>query len=148
MYITRMTKPTEITIQAWVTLIRAHQAAFSAVEKSLKEKNLPPLIWYDVLLELDRVGKEGLRPFELEGALLLPQYQISRIIERIEKSGHLRRQSCEDDGRGQRLYITASGKALRREMWPIYANALERAVGAKISAKDAKMMSEILSKLI
>ena len=143
-----MAKPTEITINAWVTLIRAHKATFSAVESALKEKKLPPLIWYDVLLELDRVGGEGLRPFELEEALLLPQYQISRIIERIEKSGHLKRQSCEDDGRGQRLYITVSGQALRREMWPIYANALEMAVGAKISAKDAKVMSEILSKLI
>lgn len=105
-----MTKPTDATVKAWARLLRAHQSAFSSVESALKDADLPPLSWYDVLLELEHAGNRGVRPFELEHALLLPQYGISRLIERIEKAGYLKRETCNDDGRGQYLLITATGK--------------------------------------
>lgn len=143
-----MAKPSDATVQAWARLIRAHRTARSSVEQALKKAGFPPLIWYDVLLELERAQDKGLRPFELERELLLPQYGVSRLIERIEKAGHLKREACEDDGRGQRLVITAAGKALRRRMWPVYGRAIEEAVGAKLTSTQAKTLSELLARLI
>jgi DNA-binding MarR family transcriptional regulator len=143
-----MRKPTEITITAWARLVRAHQSTFSFVENALRNEELPPLIWYDVLLELEHAGDFGLRPYELESKLMLKQYGVSRLIERIEKSGHLKRETCEDDGRGQRLTITEAGKKLRRRMWSIYAPAIEDAVGVKLTSRQTKTLSELLAKLM
>ena len=143
-----MAKPSKTTVQAWARLLRAHQTALSSVENALKNDGLPPLIWYDVLLELERAGDKGLRPFELERELLLPQYGVSRLIERIEKAGHLKRETCEDDGRGQRLIISATGKEFRQRMWPVYGRAIEDAVGKKLTSTQAKNISELLAKLI
>jgi len=143
-----MTKPSQITLQAWARLMRAHQAALSGVEKALKDHNYPQLVWYDVLLELERAGDNGLRPFELEREMLLPQYGISRLIERIEKAGYLKREACEDDGRGQRLRITKQGKALRKQMWPAYGRAVEEAIGVSLSEEQTLKLSELLEKLI
>jgi DNA-binding MarR family transcriptional regulator len=36
----------------------------------------------------------------------LAQYNLSRLIERIERAGYLERRACEDDGRGQLIVIT------------------------------------------
>ena len=58
-----MAKPTDTTIEVWAQLLRAHGAALSTVESALKEAGLPPLAWYEVLLELKRVGNHGIRPF-------------------------------------------------------------------------------------
>ena len=80
-------KPSEAAIQAWVRLTRAQQQAMETIESSLKAAKLPPLVWYDVLLEVEKAGAEGLRPFELEGAMLLAQYQLSRLLGRIEGEG-------------------------------------------------------------
>ncbi len=143
-----MKNPSDLTVQTWARLIRAHQSTFSYVENALKNNGQPPLIWYDVLLELERVGAKGLRPYELERALMLKQYGVSRLVDRIEKSGHLKREVCEDDGRGLRLTITTRGKELRRQMWTIYGPAIEDAVGVKLSPKQAKTLSEFLNKLI
>lgn len=143
-----MAEPSDATVQAWARLIRAHRTALSSVEKALKQAGLPPLIWYDVLLELERARDRGLRPFELERELLLPQYGVSRLIERIEKAGHLKRETVEDDGRGQRLVITTTGKAFRRRMWPVYGQAIEDAVGAKLTSTQAKTLSGLLARLI
>ena len=57
--------------------------AIEAVEARLKAADLPPLGWYDVLLELEKAGEAGLRPFELQARLLLPQYGVSPTLAGI-----------------------------------------------------------------
>src|SRR3954469_20503454 len=108
--------PSQTAIRAWARLMKAQRLALDSVERELKAVGLPPLVWYDVLLEVERSGGKGLRPFELERAMLLPQYNLSRLIDRIEGAGYLERRACEDDGRGQIIVITERGKAIRRKM--------------------------------
>ena len=94
-------EPCESAVCAWGRLVRAHQAAMSRVESALKAADLPPLAWYEVLVELERAGEHGLRPFALEEALQLPQYGLSRLLARMEAAGLVLRGSCPGDGRGQ-----------------------------------------------
>lgn len=148
MYFAHMTKPTDVAIEVFARLLRAQGMALSTVESALDEAGLPPLAWYDVLLEVERVGQDGIRPFELQNELLLPQYGISRLLNRIEKAGYLERLSCEEDGRGQRLIITQSGKKIRRGIWIVYSEAIEQAVDCKLTPKEASALSRLLKKLI
>ncbi|MBL4740595.1 MAG: MarR family transcriptional regulator [Sneathiella sp.] len=143
-----MTKPTSHTVKAWIMLLKAHRTALTSVENALKKAKLPPLIWYDILLELERSGDKGLRPFQLEKELLLPQYGISRILERMEKAGYLSREMCENDGRGQRLVSTEAGLKKRAEMWTVYGPAIEETVGTKLSPDQSKATAELLNLLL
>jgi len=140
--------PSRTVIRVWARLMRAQQLALAAVERELKAAGLPSLVWYDVLLEVERAGGEGLRPFELERAMLLAQYSLSRLIDRIERAGLVERRACEDDGRGQLVAITEHGKAIRLKMWPVYAQAIEATVGKRLSAKQAKALDGLLGFLI
>ncbi|WP_416799130.1 MarR family winged helix-turn-helix transcriptional regulator [Ciceribacter azotifigens] len=117
------------------------------IEQRLKAAKLPPLAWYDVLLEVERAGPEGLRPFELEKAMLLAQYNLSRLLGRIEEAGYIARQHCEEDGRGQIITITDAGKAARREIWAVYSAAIEAAVGQHLSDEQANALSELLERI-
>lgn len=140
--------PGETAIRAWTRLLRAQHAAQSYVEKVLKDAGLPPLSWYDVLLELERGDRAGLRPFELERQLLLPQYGLSRLLDRIEAAGYLERRPCEEDARGQVVVITKAGQQLRRKVWPTYAAALKTAVADRLNLKEQEILGELLGKLI
>lgn len=142
-----MKVPDEKTITAWARLVRAHGAAFSGVEARLKENGLPSLSWYDALLEL-RKARGGLRLQELEARLLLPQYNISRLADRLEDAGFAQREADPNDGRGRVLKITREGRALLKRMWPVYANAIEEFIGGKLTARDASQLSALLSKII
>jgi DNA-binding MarR family transcriptional regulator len=141
-------KPDDSVIRAWARLTRAQQRAQDAIEGALKMAGLPPLAWYDVLLETERAGKQGLRPFELERAMLLAQYNLSRLLDRIEATGYVERQPCEEDARGHRVVITDAGRAVRRRMWPVYARAIEAAVGRHLSIRQATSLGELLGLLI
>jgi DNA-binding MarR family transcriptional regulator len=141
-------KPAEAVIRAWARLMKAQQRALGEIEDALKAAGLPPLAWYDALLETERAGKEGLRPFELQQAMLLEQYNLSRLVDRLVAAGHVERQPCDEDGRGYRVAITEAGRAIRRRMWPVYARAIEQAVGRHLSAQQAKALGDLLGHLI
>jgi DNA-binding MarR family transcriptional regulator len=134
-------------IEAWARLIRISQAVLAAVEADLKAAGYPPLAWYDALLELSRDGAPGLRPFELGERILLAQYNLSRLADRLEAAGHLRRAPCPDDARGQILRITDKGLALLDDMWPVYREAIGRRFAAKLSDEETASLTAILGKI-
>jgi DNA-binding MarR family transcriptional regulator len=138
--------PSDAVIRAWARLVRAQQTVLAAVEAELKAAGFPPLAWYDVLLELSRADA-GLRPFALEQALLLAQYNLSRLLDRLEKAGYVERRTCAEDGRGQIVAITPSGRALIKRMWPTYRAAIARHLGAKLSEDEAARLASLLGKL-
>jgi DNA-binding MarR family transcriptional regulator len=132
---------------AWARLLRAQTHLLGAVERELKQAGLPPLGWYDVLLELSRPGVEGLRPVELEKLLLLAQYNLSRLLDRLEKAGLVERQAVADDARGQRIVITAGGRDMRERMWPAYRDAVRHHFAAKLSDREIEVLAQTLGKI-
>ncbi len=142
------TSPSSTVIRAWSRLAKVQQLAADAIEQRLKAADLPPLAWYDALLELERAGPAGLRPFELERELLLSQCNLSRLIDRLEKEDYVERQACQDDGRGQVIAITAAGRAIRRRMWGVYGPAIQSVIGAHLSSGQAAALDTALGTLI
>jgi DNA-binding MarR family transcriptional regulator len=140
-------EPCTSAVRAWGCLNRAQQAATSRVERALKAAGLPPFAWYEVLVEIERAGGCGLRPFALEEALLLPQYGLSRLLARMEAAGLVVRGSCPEDGRGQMVALTDAGRAMRARMWPVYAGAVQEAVGARLSEGQAEELADLLARV-
>lgn len=137
--------PSDAVVLAWARLLRAHQAALSTVERRLKAAGLPALEWYDVLLELERQGPQ--RPRDLQAELLLPQYNLSRLLDRMTQAGLLERRPCPEDARGHIVLLTPEGAALRRRMWPVYAQAISEAVGERITEGEAALLADLLGKI-
>ena len=134
-------------IRAWARLLGAQRQALQVVERALAGARLPPLAWYDVLLELEGAGKPGLRPFELQERMLLAQYNLSRLLDRLEQRSFVRRRECKQDGRGQVVVITAAGSAVRRQMWLVYAAAIKAAFADHLSVGEVASLDSILGTL-
>ncbi len=143
----KRTRLTEAHVSAWARVVRVSERVLQAVEEELKTAALPPLSWYDLLLELLRAEPGGLRPYQLQSAMLIPQYNMSRLIDRITKAGYVQRCSCDADGRGQIIRITPEAKALQLKMWPIYRSVLEREFASKLAEGDAERLAKLLHPL-
>lgn len=138
----------EIEITAWARLLKASTKLVAAVERDLKAAGLPPLAWYDALLELHRAGPGGLRPGDLENEMLLPQYHVSRLIDRLETAGYVERRPHPEDGRGQVLLITAAGRAASRRIWRVYRKTIAEEFALKLGNGDPKRLAELLARLL
>ncbi len=135
-------------MDAWVRLHRAGGAVLERVESRLKTAGFPPLSWYDVLLELRRAEGEGLRPVEIEKRILLAQYNVSRLIDRLTGAGYAQKRKAPADGRGVTVYLTPEGAALLEKMWPAYRGAVEAEFAAHLDPGDAETLWRILEKLL
>ncbi len=140
-------KPSRQTRRAWIELHRAHRLLLERVESALKRAGLPPLDWYDVLLELERDG-EGLRQYQLGERVLLSKHNLSRLIDRLEQNGLVRREACAEDGRGNLIRITAAGEETLARMWPVYGDAIEATFGARLAGDEAVELSRVLGKVL
>ena len=139
--------PSDAVSQAWIRLNRAREHVLGAIERDLKDAGLPPLAWYDVLLELTRADKGRLRPFEIEKETLLAQYNLSRLLDRLEKEGLVARAPCEDDARGQWVVVTEKGRATQARTWKVYAKSIQQHVGEKLDDKAAATLADLLGRL-
>lgn len=141
-------KVSETAIKAWAGLMRAQQQLLERVEADLKHAGLPPLGWYDVLLELHRRSDGRLRQFELGEKVLLSKYNLSRLLDRLEQEGLARREVCREDRRGAYVLITREGRALCRKIWPVYEQAIARHFVRHLSEGEAERLAEMMQRLV
>jgi len=138
---------TQATIQAWARFIRVEQLLLDKVESDLKAADLPPLVWYDVLLELVRTEEGRLRHKDLHRHMLLAKHNLSRLIDRMEAKGLVSRQSVDDDARGAFIAVSDRGRQMQRRMWPVYARAIQHYFARHLDESDVERLGAILAKL-
>ncbi|WP_146592423.1 MarR family winged helix-turn-helix transcriptional regulator [Puniceibacterium confluentis] len=138
---------TPATIAAWTTLMTVSRTLLEQVEGALKAEGLPSLSWYDALLEIEKSGTEGIRPYALKSKLLLPQYGTSRLLDRLVAAGLIERLSCDDDKRGYSVRITEDGRKLRRDMWPVYRDTLRGNFEDRLTDEEIKTLNSLLGAL-
>jgi DNA-binding MarR family transcriptional regulator len=139
--------PKDPMVAVWVAVARAESGLIARIAADGKAAGHPPLEWYDVLWELERNGG-ALRPFELERGLLLAQYNLSRLIERMSQAGYVEKRPCPTDRRGQVIVVTQAGKAVRKGMWPTYLASIQRHIGAHLSETEAKTLCRLLIRFV
>lgn len=120
---------------AWIALNQIHARAHRNIERALQDAGMPRLDWYDVLWALE-CAPDGLRPYQMQEALLFEQSGFSRLAMRLEKEGLIIRRKDKSDGRGLVLHITEQGKALRGKIWPVYRQAIDQEMRHASEQKD------------
>src|ERR671918_2476056 len=99
-------------LAAWRGLLRAHAGITKALDAELLREHDLPLSSYEVLLFLADSPRGRLRMSELADGVLLSRSGLTRLVDRMERDGLLRRQRCEDDQRGFFAEITDEGREL------------------------------------
>lgn len=141
----KQSTPSKSAENAWIALLRTRQLLLEHVEAALTAADLPPLAWYDVLLELSRAPDEPLRQFEIGERVLLSKHKLSRLIDRLEKDGLAKRLTCDEDGRGNTVKITKKGLQIKQAMWTVYAQALQVLIEAPLSATQLRALTDMMN---
>ena len=135
-------KLSRAAVDVWARFIRAEHRLLEAVEADLKAAGLPPLVWYDVVLELARAPDGRLRHRDLQARVLLAKYNLSRLIDRMAA-----RVPVAEDARGAYIAITEAGRRLQKRMWPVYGRSIARHFAAHLDEADLTELDRILAKL-
>lgn len=105
----RRAVPTHEELASWRSFLRAHARITKALEAELVIEQKLSLAAYDVLVQLSEAPERRLRMTELADAVLLSRSGVTRLVDRLERSGLVARSRVADDGRGIAAELTEDG---------------------------------------
>lgn len=105
-------RPSSEQMTAWRAFLRAHAHVVRRLESELLAAGELPLASYDVLVQLAEAPQRRLRMTELADRVLLSRSGLTRLVDRLEREGFVRREPCPDDARG--LYAVATDDGVDR----------------------------------
>lgn len=114
------------------------------IGEALKPLHLTPAIWR-ILAILQERG--GLTISELAEESLIERTLLSRVLQRLERRGLVRRRLDDNDRRRAAIYLEPKGAALFGEILPIGRRQIERAIRG-LSAADRKRLIGMLRHIV
>ncbi|WP_338549787.1 MarR family winged helix-turn-helix transcriptional regulator [Roseovarius phycicola] len=130
----------------WYALSRGYSQARDALESALKSANLPALDVFDALNALVE-SETQLTAKALETALLMPQYGVSRLLDRMEKDGLVARVANPGDQRSKLLKVTQSGAETHIRMKRVRDASLVDFFGPRARPGQLMRMTRLLGLL-
>lgn len=112
--------------RAFQYFLAAYAAVMRKIGKDLTQHTELSLEQYDVLVTLEYEPDMKLRLSELANRILLSRSGLTRLIDRLEMRGWVRREECPEDRRGAFAVLTPEGQAARRDSWPVLEASMKR----------------------
>ena len=131
---------------AWLALIRAHSRFWEQVEAQMRRDSGLTMARYDVLAHLDMAGgRLGLT--ELAASILLSQSGLSKLLDRMEAAGLVRRDPDPRDARAAFATITPHGQALVRKARDSHHEFLRHTFAAALDDADLANLARIMDRI-
>lgn len=136
------------TLAAWRGLLFTEAAVIRALEKDMLEQHELPITWFDLLGRLARSDERRLRMHELEEASMFTRSGITRLADRLEEAGLVRRERSAEDRRGVYLAITEAGVAKMNEVWADHERSIQEHFGQYLDSKDTAAIRNAAEKVL
>ncbi|KAA9144642.1 MarR family transcriptional regulator [Microbacterium lushaniae] len=111
--------PTSEELAIWRAHIETFEIVRARIESRLQHDSQLSSGDYRVLLALSEAESKALRSSELARQIDWERSRLSGQLGRMEKRGLVRREPCEEDARGSRVFLTDEGaRAFRASTLP------------------------------
>lgn len=135
-------------MEAFREVMRAEDALRRLLDRELLEERGLSLTEYLVLLTL-RYAPDGCLPV---GALCaevhLTRSGVTRLIDRMEAAGTVKRMDAPADRRTVRAAITEHGRDELRKAWPVHRRGIDQHFGANLSDAEAATLRDLLRRIV
>ena len=123
----------------------ATSRTLQVAEPELIEQAGFPLTWLDVLAQLYDASDQGLRMQELEQRSLFTRSGLTRLVDRIEAAGLVRREAVPGDRRGVRVVLTSEGRRRHDAAFAEHLKVIEREFGRRLTVAQQRAVAEALA---
>jgi DNA-binding MarR family transcriptional regulator len=135
-------------LAAWRGFLRVHSSLFHQLDAELSDADDLPLRSYEVLLLLHDAPQRRLRMTDLSRSVLLSPSGVTRLVDRLEREGLVRRERCPEDGRGYNAVLTDDGAARLRRARATHLAGVRRLFLDKLGDDDLLQLAAYWDKLV
>lgn len=140
-------KASDWRIGVWRSFLRAHARVVTELEAELSTQAGLPLSWYDVLLQLAEAPNRRLRMAELAERVLLSRSGLTRLVDRLQAAGLVRREADPNDARGTFTVLTDAGLGRLRAAAPVHLSGIQQRWLSHFSDDELLQLGELLARI-
>ena len=141
-----LSRPAPERLRAWRLYFESALALVDVLDAELERDAGIPLRWYDVLVHLEETP-DGLRMNELAERILYSKSGFTRVVDRMEEAGLVRRVRPENDRRSILVVLTDQGRTTLEQARRHHGHALEQHFSCHLAVTDIKALTHALEKL-
>ena len=138
-------KSDETWWDAWRGVVYTNARVLRDVEPLLEKGAGLSLTFLDVLSRLHDEPGHKLRMQELSERALFTRSGMTRLVDRVENAGYVRRESVPGDRRGVFVILTPEGERVFVAAMRQHRSDIERAFGSRLSPDEHRAVAEALA---
>ena len=136
-----MTELTDVFSQ----LVRFETELWNAVDARLRADHDLPLSRFEPMLIIGR--RSGCRVNDIADELAITVGGTSKLVDRIEASGHCQRRANPEDRRSSIVELTPAGRRILKAAGATFEAELDARLGSVVSPRALKQFGETLTTL-
>jgi DNA-binding MarR family transcriptional regulator len=129
--------------KAWRAWLYSTLLLQDQLERDLTREAGIPHAYYEILVQLSEAPGRMLRMSQLAEQSLSSRSRLSHAVSRLEERGWVRRQICEEDGRGQLAVLTDEGFAALEAAAPIHVESVRTHLFDQLTPEQVAAMRDI-----
>lgn len=133
--------------RAWRAYIAATHLLEDALDRQLQQDAGMPHLYYSILATLSEAPGLQLRMTDLAEALKITRSRLTYAVNRLEKDGLVRRESCRWDKRGSIAVLTDEGMAEVERAAPGHVETVRAALFDHLDEEQVGQLEEICGRI-
>ena len=132
-------------LRLWLRLLTCTALIEGEIRKRLRDRFDVTLPRFDLMAQLDR-APDGLTLSDLSKRMMVSNGNLTGLVDRLVRSGHLARRRADADRRAQVVSLTEAGRAEFRAMAAEHEGWID-ALFRDLAAEEVDDLMRLLSKL-
>jgi DNA-binding MarR family transcriptional regulator len=141
-----VSSPTREQLVAWRLFLECAFAMIDILDAELRDERGLTLRWYDVLVNLEEAGG-GCRMTELAGRILASKSGLTRVIDKMEAEGLVRRERPADDRRVILVHITPAGLEALQAARMVHRRGIQEHFVQHLDKRDLAALERMFEKV-
>ena len=141
-----LSSPSPERLRAWRLYFESTLALHDVLDAELERDAGISLRWYDALVHLEETP-DGLRMNELAERILYSKSGFTRVVDRMEEAGFLRRVRPENDRRSILVVLTEEGRNTLEQARRHHRHAIEQHFSRHLTDTDIRALTRALEKV-
>lgn len=134
--------------QVWRRWLAVQAGLPAALHRQLQEDSGLSLPDFDVLVQLTDQPDGRMRVSALAAELQWERSRLSHHVKRMEARGLVRREECDDDGRGWFVLVTDQGREAIVAAAPSHVREVRELVFEDLSAEELALLDRLTTKVL
>jgi DNA-binding MarR family transcriptional regulator len=134
-------------IEAWELSLRTVTKLMQIYSRKMEAEVNIPLTWFDVLVQLVEATDGRSRMQNLAQMVILSPSGLTRLIDRIESAGLVRREPSTEDRREMYVVLTDAGRSLAHTAREAHHRHIEEYFSRHLTAEDIQALHAVMAKV-